>query len=177
MSSRPDQNVHLRPYALEDADRLAVLLNDPDVTAMTSSIPYPYARSDAEAFLSDVRNEDGRKVSRAITRDGALVGGIGFGPRPGGHEEIGYWVGKPHWGQGIATVAVGVFVELLDALGIDGDIEARTVASNEASQKVLINNGFAYRGEGECITPARAQAKMAAKLYVLERLGKPGDLS
>lgn len=177
MSDQKTTAVHLRPYALEDADRLAVLLNDPDVTAMTSSIPYPYARSDAEAFLSNVRNEEGRKVSRAITHDGALVGGIGFGPRPGGHEEIGYWVGKPHWGQGIATVAVGAFVELLDALGVGGAIEARTVASNEASQKVLLSNGFAYRGEGECITPAREQAKMPAKLYVLDRLRKSGDLS
>lgn len=161
--------VSLRPYQLDDADRLAVLLNDPDVTEMTSSIPFPYARSDAEAFLSDVRNEEGRKVSRAILLDGALVGGVGLGPRPGGAEEIGYWVGKPYWGKGIASAAVGAFVALLDDLQITGAIDAQTVASNEASQRVLINNGFVYVGEGECITPARDTAKKPSKRYVLER--------
>jgi RimJ/RimL family protein N-acetyltransferase len=64
------------PYDLEDADRLAQLLNDPDVTEMTASIPYPFARSDAEAFLSNVRNEEGRKVSRAYLLDDAMVGGV-----------------------------------------------------------------------------------------------------
>lgn len=169
MSSSFKSDVRLRPHTLEDADRLAVLLNDPDVTEMTASVPYPYARSDAEAFLSLARNEEGRSVRRAILLDDQLVGSIGLGPRPGGEEEIGYWVGKAYWGKGIATLAVAAFLVLLDELGIGGSITARTVASNEASQKVLIKNGFAYRGEGECITPARDTAKKPAKLYVLER--------
>jgi len=169
MSARSNPDVQLRRYQLDDADRLALLLNDPDVTAMTSSVPFPYARSDAEAFLSDVRNESGRKVSRAITLDDDLVGGVGLGPRPGGAEEIGYWVGKPHWGKGIASAAVGAFVALLDDLGVTGSINAQTVAGNEASQRVLIKNGFVYVGDGECITPARDTAKKPSKRYVLER--------
>lgn len=169
MSSDGNPDVRLRPYSLGDADRLAVLLNDPDVTAMTSSIPYPYARSDAEAFLSSVRNEEGRKVSRVILLGDELVGGIGLGPRPGGAEEIGYWVGKPFWGQGIATKAVGAFLTVLDEQGVGGNIEARTVASNRPSQRVLEKNGFVNRGDGICVTPARQADTMPAKLYVLER--------
>lgn len=169
MSQRSKPDVHLRLYSLEDAGALAVLLNDPDVTAMTASIPYPYALSDAEAFLSSVRNEEGRRVSRAIVVDDALVGGIGLGPRPSGDEEIGYWVGKPFWGQGIATHAVGAFLAVLDELGIGGRIEARTVASNRPSQRVLEKNGFVYRGGGTCVTPAREVDTVPAKLYVLER--------
>lgn len=161
--------ITLRPYALTDADQLAVLLNDPDVTEMTSSIPFPYARSDAEAFLSNVRNESGRAVSRAIVQGGVLVGGIGLGVRPGNTEELGYWIGKPHWGQGLASEAVRQFVGLLTELEVDGPIHAQTVASNEASQKVLTKNGFTYIGPGECMTPARDTAKKASKRYVLER--------
>lgn len=170
MSARSNPNVHLRPYVLEDADRLAVLLNDPDVTAMTSSIPYPYARSDAEAFLSNARNEKGRIVGRAITLDGELVGGIGLGPRPNGREELGYWVGKPYWGNGVATRAVALFLDILRAKSLTGPIHATTMRSNTASQKVLLSNGFVFTGEGECITPARDTPKQPANDYVLEVL-------
>ncbi len=169
MSPKATPAITLRPYQLDDADALARLLNDPDVTAMTSSVPFPYARADAEAYLSDVRNETGRKVSRAITLDGALVGGIGLDVRPGGAEELGYWIGKPHWGQGFASAAVAAFLAELDRLAIEGPIQAQTVASNEASARVLIKNGFAFVGEGECITPARETAKKASKRFVLER--------
>jgi len=162
--------VSLRPYQLDDADRLAVLLNDPDVTAMTASIPYPYARSDAEAFLSNARNDEGRVVGRAILLDGELVGGVGLGPRPNGREELGYWVGKAYWGQGIATRAVAQFLDALRSIDLEGPIHAATVRSNEASQKVLLSNGFVFAGEGECITPARDTAKQPSNDYVLEAL-------
>lgn len=162
--------VSLRPYQLDDADRLAVLLNDPDVTAMTASIPYPYARSDAEAFLSNARNDAGRIVGRAILLHGDLVGGVGLGPRPNGREEIGYWVGKPYWGQGIATRAVALFLDVLRGLGVNGPLHAQTVRTNEASQKVLLSNGFVFTGEGECITPARDTPKQTSNDYILESL-------
>ena len=170
MSVRFTSDVRLRPYVLDDAARLAVLLNDPDVTAMTASIPYPYALSDAEAFLSNVRNEEGRKVSRAILADGALVGGVGLGPRVTGDEELGYWVGKSYWGRGIATQAVALFLKQLKAEGIGGPLYAQTARSNVASQKVLLANGFIFAGESECITPARDTRKMASNRYVLEAL-------
>lgn len=170
MTVGPNPNVHLRPYALEDADQLAVLLNDPDVTAMTASIPYPYARSDAEAFLSNARNDEGRIVGRAILLDDVLVGGVGLGPRPNGREELGYWVGKAYWGQGIATRAVAQFLDVLRTNGVAGPIHAQTMRSNQASQKVLLSNGFTFVGEGECITPARDTPKQASNDYVLEVL-------
>jgi RimJ/RimL family protein N-acetyltransferase len=170
MSVRSNPDVQLRLYQLDDADRLAVLLNDPDVTAMTASIPFPYARSDAEAFLSNARNEEGRIVGRAVLLDGELVGGVGLGPRPNGREELGYWVGKAYWGQGIATRAVALFLDELRGLGVSGPLHAQTVRSNQASQKVLLSNGFTFVGEGECITPARDTPKQPSNDYTLEVL-------
>ncbi|MEQ8657098.1 MAG: GNAT family N-acetyltransferase [Hyphomicrobiales bacterium] len=170
MSAGSNLDVHLRPYALEDADRLAVLLNDPDVTAMTATIPFPYARSDAEAYLSNARNDEGRIVGRAILLGDELVGGVGLGPRPSGREELGYWVGKAYWGRGIATRAVALFLGELRNLHLEGPIYAATVRTNEASQKVLIANGFVFSGEGECITPARDTAKQPSNNYVLGAL-------
>ncbi|MEM6713023.1 MAG: GNAT family N-acetyltransferase [Pseudomonadota bacterium] len=170
MSDNSPTNVSLRRYRADDADRLTALLNDPDVTGMTSTIPFPYARSDAEAFLSKVSAEQGREVSRAIIfGDDTLVGGIGLGPRQLGDNELGYWIGKAHWGHGIATEAVRQFIALLTKLKVNGPLEAQTVASNLASQRVLEKNGFQFKGEGECLTPARSTNKVPSKLYLLER--------
>lgn len=169
MSAVSTLSIALRPYDLGDADRLAQLLNDPEVTEMTASIPYPFARSDAEAFLSNVRNEEGRKVSRAVLLDDAMVGGVKLGAtRPGGREELGYWIGRAYWGQGIATRAVAMFLDLLREQGIGGPLYAKTVRSNVASQKVLLSNGFTFVEEGQCITPARDTPTAPSKDYVLE---------
>lgn len=170
MSGSSDLSVGLRLHVHEDAQQLAVLLNDPDVTEMTSTIPYPYALSDAEAFLSAACYDDGNTIRRAIDWQGKLVGSIGLGLRPGGLEEIGYWIGKPYWGRGIASAALAAFLKVLADKNVAGPIHAQTVASNEASQRILVKNGFVYVGDGECITPARQTAKKPSKRYVLETL-------
>ncbi|MEM6382690.1 MAG: GNAT family N-acetyltransferase [Pseudomonadota bacterium] len=175
MSSTHRPKVSLRRFRLDDADRLARLLNDPEVTEMTSMIPYPYARSDAEAYLSDVRNESGRKVSRAIEADGALVGGISLAPRQLGDSELGYWIGREYWGKGIASKAVGLFLTLLDSEGVAGPYDAQTVASNVASQRVLEKNGFRFVGSSSCFTPARETDSKPSKVYVLDRVEPAGD--
>ena len=125
--------------------------------------------------MSSVRNEEGRKVTRAILADGELVGSIGLGPRQLGEDELGYWIGKAYWGRGIASEAVRQFIALLDELGIDGPIDAQTMAANAASQRVLEKNGFRYIGSGECVTPARETESKPSKRYVLERPRRSGN--
>ena len=174
MTQPTDTDLHLRPYRAADADRLAVLLNDPDVTAMTGSIPYPYALADAQAYVAALDGESGRTVNRAIVRhtEGAdeLLGGIGLAVRAGVQEELGYWVGKPFWRQGIGTRAVALFLAELAYLNISGPIRAQTLQDNIASQRVLLANGFVPEGEGECMTPAREVASRPSYRYVLENL-------
>lgn len=170
MAKPTSQSVQIRAYQFDDRERLAALLNNPRVSETTASVPYPYSQADADAFLGSVVTEEGRKVSRAIIlEDVGLVGGIGLGIRANGEEELGYWIGEPYWGQGIASVAVAQFLSLLDELGIEGPIAAQTNVGNDASQKVLIKNGFRYDGEGECVTPARECSRMPSKRFILER--------
>jgi RimJ/RimL family protein N-acetyltransferase len=83
--------------------------------------------------------------------------------RPGGREELGYWIGKAYWGRGIATRAVAMFLDLLREKGIGGPLYAKTVRTNVASQKVLLSNGFTFAQEGQCITPARDTPKRPPK--------------
>ena len=44
---------------------------------------------------------------RFVMPRGTLLGGCGFEGLAYGHKaEIGYWVAKPFWGQGIATAVI-----------------------------------------------------------------------
>src|SRR3982751_1841425 len=70
--------------------------------------PHPYTASDARRFIEAVIGV--RPVTTfAIDVDGEAVGGIGFSPGSDVERysaEIGYWLGEPFWGRGIATEAL-----------------------------------------------------------------------
>jgi RimJ/RimL family protein N-acetyltransferase len=70
--------------------------------------PHPYALADAVGFVEAARARV-PETFFAITVDGEAIGGIGYTL----HEdvervsaEIGYWLGEPFWGRGIATEAL-----------------------------------------------------------------------
>jgi RimJ/RimL family protein N-acetyltransferase len=72
--------------------------------------PHPYTASDARRFIEAVIGV--RPVTTfAIDVDGEAVGGIGFSPGSDVERysaEIGYWLGEPFWGRGIATEALRI---------------------------------------------------------------------
>ena len=50
-----------------------------------------------------------RSTDFAIASRSEAIGGIGFHPQADVHRltaEIGYWLGEPFWGRGIATQAL-----------------------------------------------------------------------
>src|SRR3954469_11270860 len=75
--------------------------------------PHPYTASDARRFIEAVIGV--RPVTTfAIDVDGEAVGGIGFSPGSDVERysaDIGYWLGEPFWGRGIATEALGAVTE------------------------------------------------------------------
>lgn len=135
----------IRPWRLDDAESLARHADNPSVSRfLRDRFPSPYTRADAEAWLAVEHPAD-----FAIEVDGAAVGGIGL--RPGEDVErrsgeIGYWIGEPYWGRGIATDAVGALtrwgIETLDLVRV----EARVFAPNAASARVLEKNGYVLEG-------------------------------
>jgi RimJ/RimL family protein N-acetyltransferase len=60
-----------------------------------------------------------------------------------GEREVGYWIGREHWGQGIATAALG---HLLGQVP-DRPLFARVAGDNHASRRVLEKHGFTAVGE------------------------------
>ena len=85
----------------------------------------------------------------AIVADDELVGGIGIDPFDDERRyvaHIGYWLGRPFWGRGIATAACGALTEF--ALGERGFVRLETsvYAPNVASMRVLEKCGYVREG-------------------------------
>jgi RimJ/RimL family protein N-acetyltransferase len=134
----------LRAPSRADAKALARLINDRRIAVNTARIPYPYSMEDAEQFIAAV-NRKGGEAAFVITLDEALIGGCGVAGADGA-PELGYWVGVPFWGQGLATEAARAVIDY--AFGSLGHevLEAGARVSNPASRRVLEKCGFQWTG-------------------------------
>ncbi|MDO9222835.1 MAG: GNAT family N-acetyltransferase [Caulobacter sp.] len=151
----------LRAPRPQDAPRLASLCNEFDIARMTSRMPWPYGLADAESFIAHQALADPRTEAAFLIEhdDEGVVGGLGFHPAAAGPLEVGYWVGKPYWGRGIASEA------LVGAMTWAGrEWKKRVVAAghfsdNPASGRVLCRAGFLYTGQVELrASTARGEA-------------------
>src|ERR1039457_1305009 len=80
---------------------------------LRDAFPCPYTLEDAENWLI-VLNDNIPKRSFAIANDEELIGAIGIEPCRDVNRfsgELGYWLGEPFWGKGIATFAVQNFIK------------------------------------------------------------------
>lgn len=147
----------LRPFVPEDADDVWPLANNWRVASMLGRVPFPYAKEDAEAFIartSEHAEGDGNHVF-ALTEAGTLMGACGIHLRESALYEIGYWLGEPFWGRGLATEAVHRLVRFaFDEMQVETMI-AGHFFDNPASARVLSKAGFRYTGDEERICVAR----------------------
>jgi len=138
----------LRPWRGEDLESLVANASHADVSrGLRDRFPYPYTGDDGRAWLARAIDENDR--SWAIEIDGAAVGGVGLtlGSDVRRYSaELGYWLGRRHWGRGIMSAALGAFVEpALGAFRLHR-IYATVYANNPASMRVLEKVGFEREG-------------------------------
>ena len=100
-------------------------------------------------------------TKRAILADDQLVGSLVCYGSPT-DREIGYWLGRQHWGKGFATLAVRQFIKLIP----ERPLYARVVKDNPASLRVLQKTGFKVVSETRGYANAR-QAEVEEYLLVL----------
>lgn len=136
----------LRPPAWSDADRLTELIGDYDVAKMLSVVPHPYTLDDAHWWLNQIASEEHEgECAFAIDDGSGLIGAVSLG-RPGAFPTLGYWLGRPYWGQGFMTEAAGVVLDWFFATSGLQSIESGALVENPVSMKVLTKLGF-KRGE------------------------------
>jgi RimJ/RimL family protein N-acetyltransferase len=137
----------LRPGWAEDAPALAKVIADEAIVRNLASAPWPFALRDAEAFLAAPRDPvlPSLLIFERTDIEPVLVGACGLGRRSSGNVELGYWIGRAHWGRGFATEAGRALVGIARALGLRR-LEASHFLDNPASGRVLEKLGFQANG-------------------------------
>jgi len=141
--------VKIRPVELSDKEQIALLANNKKVwDNLRDYMPFPYTQNDALQYIN-LSIKDQSLHNFAIEYQGELCGMIGLIIQSDVYRksaELGYWIGEPYWGKGIATKAV----ELITILGFNKlnliRIQAGVFDFNIASMKVLEKNGYHKEG-------------------------------
>jgi [ribosomal protein S5]-alanine N-acetyltransferase len=144
----------LRELTPADLPRIAQLAGDWDVARMTARVPYPYSVTDAYKWF---RGLDRGEVVRVIEHDGVLIGMCGYTLQDGDAAEIGYWIGRPWWGQGFATEAAGELVRLCLKTTRVSKLTCCHFADNPASARIIEKLGFKRLGPCRAYCEARKE--------------------
>lgn len=135
----------LRPLQEQDLAGLARLADNPRVAAwLRDRFPHPYTEDDARRFYEYACLAEGECVA-AITSHEQVAGIIGIQFRTDIERcsaELGYWLGEPFWGKGLATEAVRVFTAWAMPRYELTRVYAEVFAGNPASGRVLEKAGF-----------------------------------
>jgi RimJ/RimL family protein N-acetyltransferase len=142
--------VTLRPARREDLPRIAALANNRRVWMnLLDVFPHPYSPEDARTFYELLQALPGPLTHFAITVDDLFVGMAGFDALPDVHRasaNIGYWLGEPYWGRGIATAAVRALSAYAFATFVLERLQAEVFGWNPASARVLEKSGYTLEG-------------------------------
>lgn len=141
----------IRKWRLEDAENLAAALNDRAVLDnLRDGLPYPYTPDDALDYIRAMLAADENSAfAYAVVADGKAVGSISAFRQENIHSrtaELGYYLSREYWGQGIMTRSVE---QLCDTLFSATDllrIYAEPFAHNIGSRRVLEKSGFQLEG-------------------------------
>ncbi|MSO65412.1 MAG: GNAT family N-acetyltransferase [Alphaproteobacteria bacterium] len=166
--------LRLRAFRPDDAPDLAQLLNDAEVVRHLRVVPFPYTLAHADEFIRSTAGKGPLTVGSCwaieLKEAAELCGCVGL--RPDGHDarvmEIGCWVARARWRQGIAGAAVPKAVDYaLAVLGSDR-VSAVVAAANPGSRRVLEKAGLHPVGSVEAFLVARDQV-LTKIMYTLSR--------
>ena len=135
----------LRRFRPGDEEEIARSGNDRQIWRnVRDRFPHPYGLGDAAWWIANCG-----ETHLAIEIDGAVGGAIGFDRDEDVFRlcaEIGYWLGRRHWGKGIASAAVTALTEHVFATTDIVRLYAGVFAWNPASARVLEKSGYVLEG-------------------------------
>jgi len=131
---------------IDDRDLVAEYCTDP-VFERFMTTPWPYTLEDADSFLSahvPAGWTSRREFTWAIREraGGSLVGAIGHRVAL---QDVGFWLGAPHRGNGYMTEAVVAVCDWLFERGSES-VRWECIVGNVASASVARKAGFAFTG-------------------------------
>jgi RimJ/RimL family protein N-acetyltransferase len=143
----------LRDVRDADLDSFFEHWTDPDanrIAAFTAADPHDRAAFDARWRRLQA---DPATLHRTIDVDGAVAGVISSW-EDDDERHVTYWLGREHWGRGVATRALAEFVRDVDRAR---PLHAATAHDNVGSQRVLEKCGFRRVGSGRGFANGRGE--------------------
>lgn len=147
--------LRLRAPRDEDAEAIALYLNNFAVAGNLARVPFPYGLEDARAWLR-TRHPDlpADRINFAMELDGVYIGQVGFHPGSNG-PIIGYWLGQPFWGRGLMSEAVPAAVDWFFKATGAPVIYSGVFHFNAASLAIQRKLGFIETGRSTLLCLAR----------------------
>lgn len=149
---RSTARLTLRQVTEEDIPDLIRYVNHPRILANILNFPSPYLETDARARLDFVvqgfEKEERYVFAIASQEDNRFMGEIGLHlDKAHNRAEMGFWIGKPFWNQGLMKEAVAEVLKFgFEELRLH-KIIATHFLDNPTSGKVLIGNGMIKEAE------------------------------
>ncbi len=137
----------LRPWQDSDAEELYKYAKDPDVGPISGWPVHTDVRQSKEV-IKNVLSADGT-FAVVLKETGLPVGSIGYMfntniPTQQDECEIGYWIGKPYWGQGLIPEAAKELIRYCFSELKLNRILCGYYDGNEKSKRVQEKCGFLY---------------------------------
>ncbi len=142
--------VRMRPIGTGDISLIQRLAAAKEI-ANNTYVPHPYPPDAAEEFVAKVREQwrSEEAFVFAIIEKGCdqFAGCMGIHPAPAHNRaEVGYWIGLPYWGRGLATAALRLIIQFgFEELKLNR-IAAGHFPHNPASGRVMQKAKMRYEG-------------------------------
>ncbi|MEU6771172.1 GNAT family protein [Streptomyces sp. NPDC046759] len=141
MSEERGEHGEVSLRGVTDDDLFVFLAHEHDPEALRRSRFTPRPR---DAFLRHWRERvlgDPDCLVRTVTLDGEVAGSV-VSWTEGERRFVGYWLGRPYWGRGVGTRALGLFLEMDPVRPLYAD----PFGGNTASVRLLERHGFRRAG-------------------------------
>jgi len=140
----------LRAWRRSDISSLVRYANNRKIWLNLRNIfPHPYTEAEAERWIAICESNQGRLTNFAIELQGEAIGGIGYRLLDDVNCKtavIGYWLGEPFWGRGIASAALRQATDhAFQSVSLER-LEATVFEWNPASARVLEKAGYVLEG-------------------------------
>lgn len=166
--------LRFRPWRESDVEALFRYASDPEVGARAGWPPH----TDREGSLAVIRNvfSNDHTWAMELKETGEAVGCMGYYPcgesniEIGENDaEVGYWLGRPYWGQGLCTEALrGMIGYCFNQKGFRtlwGDF----FEDNPASGRVMEKCGFRDTGKYNVLSHLYRGGERPVKIMRLDR--------
>ena len=168
--------LRLRGPGYGDARRLVEYLGNFAVSGNLAKVPHPYTADDAWEWLSrwraDARPSQAQFVIE-LKGEGA-AGAVSFREEDG-VAILGYWLGEPHWGQGLMSEALYAVLDWYFDVTEADIVVSGAFHFNMASEALQMKFGFVETGRSTRHCLARGEelehidTELTREAYLLSR--------